>query len=286
MLSRLALTVITLFWVAMNVLLWRAEYGAAPSAGAAVPAAVIWQKMLTAPDTSSLAVYHHGKKIGFCHWMTSVGEELSKLSEEDAGPEGLLERVAGYRIQLEGNLTLENSAQRIRFDGSLKLATNHLWQEFGARLNFKVAANSREEGLPEPRVSLSEDLEIRSVNVEQTLHVKAQAGDSTFERALPFSELQNPGALLREFAGPLAYQLLSGITLPGGSQKNGLLSFGLKWEANNDSILIGHSRVRVFRLQTRFLDFKIIIFVSRVGEILRVELPHGVLLLNDQLASF
>jgi len=101
-----------------------------------------------------------------------------------------------------------------------------------------------------------------------------------------FSELQNPGALLSEFAGPLAYQLLSGITLPGGSQKNAPLSFGLKWEANNDSILIGHSRVRVFRLQTRFLDFKVIIFVSRVGEILRVELPHGVLLLNDQLASF
>jgi hypothetical protein len=286
MLSRFALAVFTLFWVVMNLLLWRAEYGATTSAGAAVPAAVIWQKMLTAPDTSSLAVYHHGRKIGFCHWMTSVGEELARLNDEDAAPEGLLERVSGYRIQLDGNLMLENSAPRIRFDGSLKLATNHLWQEFSARLIFKGAAGPRGEGFPGTQESLSEALEIRSLNAEQTLHLKAQTGDLTFERALPFSELQSPGALLSEFAGPLAYQILSGITWPGGARNNAPLPLGLKWEANNDSILIGHSRVRVFRLQTRFLDYKAVLFVSRVGEILRVELPHEVLLLNDQLASF
>jgi hypothetical protein len=40
-------------------------------------------------------------------------------------------------------------------------------------------------------------------------------------------------------------------------------------------------------LQTRVLDkYEIKIFISRVGEILRVELPDEVVLVNDQLAAF
>src|SRR5437879_928466 len=116
MLYRAAFIVITLFWLLMNVLLWRAEYGDRSPAHTPVPAEVVWQKMLTAPDTSSLTIFHHGKKIGFCHWITSVGQELSKLREEDAPPEGMVPRVGGYRIQLEGNLALPDFPNRVRFD--------------------------------------------------------------------------------------------------------------------------------------------------------------------------
>jgi hypothetical protein len=50
---------------------------------------------------------------------------------------------------------------------------------------------------------------------------------------------------------------------------------------------IGHSPVRTYRLQTRALDkYQITIFISRVGEILRVELPDELVLVNDQLAAF
>src|SRR5436190_21743205 len=119
MLSRVALILITLFWLLMNVLLWRAEYTGRGSAGSGLPAAVVWQKMLTAPDSSSLSILHQGKKIGFCHWMTSVGEELSQLTAADAPPEGMVKKMTGYRIQLEGNLALEDSATHVRFDGSL-----------------------------------------------------------------------------------------------------------------------------------------------------------------------
>src|SRR5437667_7086729 len=117
MISRAALILITVFWITMNVLLWRAEYGPQRAAGASVPAEVVWQKMLTAPDSSSLSIFHHGKKIGFCHWITSVGEELSKAREEDGPPEGMVGRMSGYRIQIEGNLAQAGSANRARFDG-------------------------------------------------------------------------------------------------------------------------------------------------------------------------
>ena len=45
--------------------------------------------------------------------------------------------------------------------------------------------------------------------------------------------------------------------------------------------------MRAYRLQARLLDrYQARIFVSRVGEILRVDLPDEVVLLNDQLANF
>src|SRR5678815_2728618 len=77
MIYRGVLILLTGFWVTMNVLLWRAEYGQPDPAGSAVPADLVWQKILTAPDSSSLTIYHHRKKVGFCHWITSIGEDLS-----------------------------------------------------------------------------------------------------------------------------------------------------------------------------------------------------------------
>src|SRR5262249_51470379 len=118
---RVIFILITLFWLAMNVLLWRAEYGGRPSPRSPVPPSVGWQKMLTAPDSSSLTILHHGKKIGFCHWVTSVGEELAHLTEGEVPPKGMVERMTGYRIQVEGNLALEDFTTRVRFDGNLKL---------------------------------------------------------------------------------------------------------------------------------------------------------------------
>src|SRR5580765_1815800 len=154
MLSRFAFILITLFWLAMNVLLWRVEYARRSSAGSSVPTTLVWQKMLTAPDSSSLTILHHGKKIGFCHWTTSVGEELSRLTEAEAPPEGMVRQMSGYRIQLEGNLALEDFAGRLRFDSHLKLDPRQLWQEFDLRLNLRPTL-----------------LEIHSVAAEKTIHL-------------------------------------------------------------------------------------------------------------------
>jgi hypothetical protein len=50
---------------------------------------------------------------------------------------------------------------------------------------------------------------------------------------------------------------------------------------------VRHASVRAYRLKTRILDrYDIVIFVSRVGEILRVELPDEIVLTNDQLYTF
>src|SRR5215467_2238473 len=102
MISRVILMLLAAFWLTMNVLLWRVEYGKNRSLGSPVPAAVVWKKILTAPDTSSLTILHHGKRVGFCQRADRMGEALSRMKEEDSEPEGMVERVAGYRIQVEG----------------------------------------------------------------------------------------------------------------------------------------------------------------------------------------
>jgi len=267
---RAALILITLFWVVMNILLWRTEYGNRNRLSASVPAEVVWQKMLTAPDSSSLSVFHHGKKVGFCHWITSVGEELAKAKVEDEPPEGMVGRLTGYRIQIEGNLALTDSANRARFDGVLRLATNQLWQDFNLRLNLRPVV-----------------WEIHSVAAEKTLHLKAVEGDATYDRVFKFADLENPTALLQELTGPWAFGALEGLGLGARSSSAPSPSLGLKWEASRDAMDVRHASVRAYRLSTRLLDrYQIVIFVSRVGEILRVELPDQIVLTNDQLFSF
>ena len=70
-----------------------------------------------------------------------------------------------------------------------------------------------------------------------------------------------------------------------GAQKGGL-SLGVQWTARNDWIEIGHTSVRAYRLEATLLDrYRMRIIVSRVGEILRVDLPDEWELVNDHLIT-
>jgi hypothetical protein len=284
MLSRILLVIITLFWLSMNVLLWRVEYGGHNAMGSTVPAGVVWEKILTAPDASSLTVLRNGKKIGFCHWVTSVSEDLSKLKADEAPPEGMVGKVTNYRVQLEGNVAAEELADRLRFDGHVVLSSRKAWQEIGLRVGFR------------PTV-----WEFQSLASEKTLHVSGQDEQGKFERVFSYSDLQNPEALVEEIAGPVAAGVVKNLGflahLPAGvalspstsGQADALStlldSVGTKWEARHDTVKLGHSNVPAYRLRTRILErYQVTLFVSRVGEILRVELPGSVVLLNDQIA--
>jgi len=187
MLYRGVLLVLAVFWVAMNVLLWRAEFGQHGGEGARVPAAVIWQKILTAPDSSSLAVLRNGKRIGFCHWSTRISEELSEINSDDsAAAVRLTPRPSGYRLQLEGNVAFDGPTNRLRFDGSVRLAGDKSWEEFTLRLNLRPAT-----------------VEIHASSAERALRLAMVEEEVRSERVIRFDELRNPEVLLRE-AGPVA----------------------------------------------------------------------------------
>ena len=103
MFKRLTLPALAALCVIMNVFVWRAEYGSR-EAGLRVPESLVWRKIMTAPEASSLNVFQGGKRTGFCEFSTSVGQEMAQLDETKPPPEGFINH-AGYQIHINGNAT-------------------------------------------------------------------------------------------------------------------------------------------------------------------------------------
>ena len=272
MLPRLFFLLITLFWLTMNFLLWRSEFGGHKQVGSSVSIETVWNKVLTAPDASSLEIYYHGKKIGFCRWAASVGTLASKNLTNEFQPEGMVEQPSNYNLDLEGNATLTGTTNRLRFDLNLKLALDRSWEEFTIRANMRP-----------------DSWELHATAADQKARFVIDDAVERWEQTFTFADLRNPQVLLREFGGPLALGILGGMSNLGAPAKTNstVSSLPIKWEANNDTMRFGHSKVRVYRLRAKIFDrYEAFIFVSRVGEILWVELPDQIILSNDAFTHF
>ena len=266
MISRLTWFAIAAFWVVMNVLLWRAEYGER-GGGIAVPVDLVWRKILTAPDASSLTVYQGAEKTGFCEFSTSVEQAMAGLDEDQPPPEGIVKQ-AGYQIRFDGNVSLGEFTNRLTFNGRIEFSSRRAWRE----LNLKLTSHG-------------DAVEIHSVAANQTVHLKITTGGVSLAHEFTFAELQNPNALLHAFSGGLDGGLFNGLDLFSGPQTPAALAAEIRWEAHHDRLMVGREPVSAYRLETRMLDRSIVIYVSTLGEILRVELPGGITAVLDQLGS-
>jgi hypothetical protein len=268
MLKQVSLIILAAFWISMNLLLWKSEFRGAAELGSPVPVEVVWEKILTAPDNSPLEILRHGKKIGYCRWIPNVGEDLStgKISSERFQPEGRVERLTGYTIDLEGSFLSEDAGARIQFDSHTSFGADLVWQEFRARSTMRPLT-----------WQLKADAAARNFTL-----ISEEEG-FVWQRTIGFDDLRNPSEFLNELGVPLPPEL---FLLPGGTLPELNLSKFFSWEARHDWLRIGHSQVRIYRLQLRFLDsFRADILVSRVGEILRIELPQNVVLVHEALQN-
>lgn len=251
----------------MNVLLWQTEFGSRRTEGT-VPVATVWEKILTAADDSSLTVFQRGKLIGAFHLRTAVGEEWSQVSDENV-PSSPPDKNRGYRLRMDGSAVVPELTNRLRFECDLKLDKDREWQELTARVTMRPTT-----------------WEIHSAAAEKNIHVKMEGGGNAFNVVLNFSDLQNPGTLTYKLLGPAAAELTAEAGLPSMPNAASTTGLGLKWDAYEDTLRIGHTSVQVYRLHTRLLDrYDVNALVSRAGEILRVQLPNDVLLQNDRLAA-
>lgn len=265
--NRVIFILVTAFWLTMNVLLWQTEFGSRRTEGT-VPVATVWEKILTAADDSSMTLFQRGKLIGTFHLRTAVGEEWSQVSDENV-PSAPPDKNRGYRLRMDGSAVVPELTNRLRFESDLKLDKNREWQELSARVTMRPTT-----------------WEIHSVAAEKNIHLKMGGGGNAFNVVLNFSDLQNPGALTYKLLGPAAAQLSAEAGLPSMPNTTTTMGLGLKWDAYEDTLRIGHTSVQVYRLHTRLLDrYDVNILVSRAGEILRAQLPNDVLLLNDRLAA-
>ena len=117
MTPRLTFLGIIAFWLTMNALLWRAEFGAR-GGDTPVPAQLVWRKILTAPDASSLSVYQSGDRMGYCEISTGVGQQMATFDEDKPPPEGFVPHT--YQLHIAGNVSLGDFTNRLKFDGRVQ----------------------------------------------------------------------------------------------------------------------------------------------------------------------
>jgi len=263
MIPRVAFILVTAFWVAMNVLLWRAEYGSR-NAGIPVPLDLVCRKILTAPDASAMSVYQDGQKMGFCEFSTGVGQEMATLDEDNPPPEGLVAR-AGYQIRLNGNVALGNFTNRMKFDGRVMFSSRREWREMDLKFSTRSVA-----------------VEIHSLATNRTVSVQITTDGSTVLHVFNFADLQNPNTLLRLLGENFGGGFWNGPDLPALPPSTAALAGNIPWEARRDRLMMGREAVSAYRLETRVLGQPVVIHVSTLGEILRVELPGGITAVLDQ----
>jgi hypothetical protein len=255
MTARLTFLGLIAFWVTMNALLWRAEFGTR-GGDMEVPFELVWRKILTAPDASSLSVYQNGERTGYCEFSTSVGQQMATLEEDKLPPEGLVAR-AGYQIHLAGNVSLGDFTNRLKFDGKVLFNSARHWQELNLKLSTRLAT-----------------IEIHSLATNQTAHVKISSDAGALERDLTFAELENPGAIVRVFAGNFADVLLGAVDLPDFTAASSAQK--IQWDARRTRVKIGSEAIPVYRIESNTLGYTVAVDVSTLGEILRVTLPGNI----------
>ncbi len=276
MTRHLTLLLLVSFWLVMTTLLWRSEISGRGQPGSTIPTAQVWEKILTAPDDSTMEVTMKGRKLGFIRWIPTVSEGIStgKRLSDQYDLEGMVEGPANYQVNLEANLLLPDELGRLRVDGLGRFATNLVWRD--ASLNAILRPMTLHlEGSAAPR----------SINFEYF------DGESTNRQTIPFDDLTNPIRLLSRLQQAHPAAALGMLAVPAILPTNSApltagLASGLKWTAQNDWLKMGRSNVRVYRLQAKLLDrFEAIIIVSRVGELLKIFLPGEITLVNDALLN-
>jgi hypothetical protein len=259
--ARLTFIAIAGFWVTMNVLLWRTEFGAR-GGDTEVPFQLVWHKILTAPDASSLSVYQNGDRMGYCEFSTSVGQQMATVDADKPPPEGLIKQ-AGYQIHLAGNISFGDFTNRLKFDGTVQFTTPRHWRELNIRITSRVSI-----------------VEVHSVATNQMLHLKILSEGMLLERNLAFADLSSPSVVLRTFVGDFADTLLNGLDLPELATVTTAQNY--EWTACRTRMKIGTESVPVYELRTFLLGREVKVMVSTLGEVLRVELPGNIVARIDE----
>ncbi len=265
---RIFFSFVTLFFLAMNVLLWRSEFSPQGHFTTPVPAEVVWRKLLTAPENSRLAIAYRDASIGYCTWAPNVSQSAAtgpSLTDERS-PEGMVKRLTGYTLDVDGNLSL-GEERRLKFSLHLRLNTNQALEEFVAVMRVR------------PEV-----WELRVNPAQQTLHFRHDGDGQPVNRDYRLSDPRHLESLVNDVGLPLPPGVLATMGLPFGMGQVSLATLGLEWETRNDWLQFRNARLRVYRVDVRLLGkYRARLFISPVGEIIRIELPPHILLYNDGL---
>ncbi len=295
MFKRLLFIAITLFWLSMNYLLWQRDFRAADIAGGKVPIKLVWKKMLRSADDSFLYLFKGRERIGDLRWSTDVVDFMTQTADDEAEAaetrldeaeekdlvfmtEGMVMSPGNYNVEIRGGrIYLGREYGQVQFEVLASFSTNNTWNSVDLTLRQKrkrlqFLANATNE-----TVSITFD--------------PGEEGQPLFRREFTSGQLSDPQQIIAALVGPapiaaFAGGLLGGLNAPANPQfsPQQLLKLGLRWEARQDWLHIGHSRLRAYRI-TLFLpeEKHISVFISRSGEVMRVLFPGGYEMRNARL---
>ncbi len=250
----------------MNALLWEEEYGARRSS-VSIPLSAVWEKVLTSADRSVLNIRRDGRTIGTLEWTPSVVEPVR--TNDSVEIEGLVDQSEGYHIQAVLRFFGTDPALgRLLIQGGADFAGDRSWRGLELRVDQR------------PRVWT-----LRATSGTGEVVLDMEEGRRHVEQRFQTRDLSSVGALL----GPMAAFLPAPGTA-GSSGSGGIpaewLDRNLQWTAAQDWMKVGRSRVRIYKVTGRLGGaLEAVAYVSRAGEILKVQLPDNLQLVSDALAG-
>ncbi|MBL69458.1 MAG: hypothetical protein CMO74_13605 [Verrucomicrobiales bacterium] len=292
--QRILFGVITVFWLVMNVLLWRAEHF-----GAKVPIETVWRRVLSPEeDITHYDIYRtrDNEWIGSFTWTaTALDDNGTPLPLENLSRE-----PAGYQIELdatppntEGLVTLSNGSQ-LEFTLDLLFDKQREWQEMTMTLNPPMTRRQvggtleREWSLALKSATTNDMVQIdfgRGPGEKQHLEInpsrdglvgtaahlmKEMGSESLLGGDQAYGALSSSGQIRKMLQMATASAAASSV-LPHRRLK-------LAWESRYGT-LPDHSRtLRVYRvhapLEMGVLNFgDIVAYIGQNGELIRAELP-------------
>jgi len=258
------------FWLAMVVLLWRAETGR-DNPSSPVPIEFVLERILHASDPSQLRLLHHGRELGQLRWVASIQERAPLPNAQDNAPEGMVRVIEGYRLDIDFTLHGEAPDQRWRILAQLDVGPDRSLREAQIRWMQRPKA-----------------WEVRLRSGQDVVEVVEEDGPSVRRvQSLRVSDLARIQASLGPMATWLPWPLPNPSLQPGPRSKPDAGKEAapmLSWTATDEPLLAGKHKVRTFRVAARLLgELEVVAHVSRAGELLRVALPDQYILASSAL---
>ena len=269
--QRFVLVILACFWAFMGFRLWQVEYGG-KRLGAAVNIAVVWDKVLTAQDEAPLSIVngHTGEFLGWVNWAPSITRDDTV---ERAEIVGMVDTVLDYSLDLErGRLFGENYADDLRFRFHLGFGPPP--QREWIDLQVILQQNTQ--------FDFEFHLDARATNDFLTVSLKTTGRPN--EVKILYSQLAQPQKLVGpglELAGfnPLvaagASALVERVLKEEKLDQKTVFKLPKIRQAHFDLLPDVRTEIKVYRVDVPIGNSMFIkIYISMLGEVLRVEIPE------------
>ncbi|HON09188.1 MAG TPA: hypothetical protein PLW02_13910 [Verrucomicrobiota bacterium] len=272
MINRIVLIVVCIFWLVMNLVLYRYEVGDKNKYHSSVPIETVWKKVLMSPDQSSLEIFQSGRRIGNCRWIAGAGEEQMRKflqSEEGEPTKNVIEKPNFYTIDFDGSLAIKEVKGNIRFYFFAVLPDEKSWSNVNVRVSFEKM-----------------NIIVNASSSNETVSIRIETPDNLISRRFTFAELSNPANILQSVGGPIGLLFLPELTSITKTNASATSKINLDYKSYYHNMTVGTTTLWVYRVEVSlFKRFTAAINISKAGEVLKVELPNNIELINEAFVN-